>query len=65
MKCLNLDFIDDKEQASIPPPNNYINTTTQVTGKNLMTKFKSTVLGGSLMNKSKRFAINQSKFILI
>ena len=65
MKCLILDFIDDKQQATIPGPGNYNSTTTNMIGKNLVSKYKSTVLGGSLMNKSKRFAISQSNFKII
>jgi len=30
-----------------------------MSGKNLISKFKSSVLGGSLMNKTKRFAMSQ------
>jgi hypothetical protein len=30
-----------------------------------MSKFKSTVLGGSLINKSKRFVMNKSKLNVI
>jgi len=34
-------------------------------GKNSVSKYKSTVLGGSLMNRTKRFTMSQSNFYII
>lgn len=65
MVCLIIDFIDDKQQATIPGPGNYNSTTTHMIGKNSVSKYKSTVLGGSLINRTKRFTMSQSNFYII
>lgn len=52
----DLDFIDDKEQASVPGPGNYDDESSKMLGKNVISKFKSAILGGStLMSRSNRF----------
>lgn len=43
----------------MPGPGNY-DAESKLLGKNLVSKFKSAVLGGSLMNKTKRFTLSQS-----
>lgn len=56
-----IDFIDDKERAMFPGPGNYDDEFSKMVGKNLNSKFKTAVLGGSAMlNKSSRFYISGS-----
>lgn len=50
--------------ASVPGPGNYEGSNSKLVGKNLISKFKSAVLAGSMMSKSKRFAMSQSKIAL-
>lgn len=57
---LNLDFIEDKEMAIVPGPGNYEGESSKLIGKNLISKFKSAVLAGPMMSKSKRFSSSQS-----
>ena len=47
---------------TIPGPGNYDDGSSKMVGKNLISKFKSVVLGGSTMlNKSDRFSSDKSR----
>lgn len=46
--------------ATVPGPGNYEGESSKLIGKNLISKFKSAVLAGPMMSKSKRFTSSQS-----
>ena len=46
--------------AIVPGPGNYDGENSKLVGKNLISKFKSAVLAGPMMSKSKRFGASQS-----
>ena len=54
------DFVENKEQADVPGPGTYEEDEIKLTGKNIVSKFKSSVSG--IMTKYKRFHIPQRKY---
>ena len=51
--------------ATVPGPGNYEGNNSKLVGKNLISKFKSAVLAGPMMSRSKRFASSQSTSMII
>lgn len=49
----------------MPGPGNYQELTSGISHKTLISKFKSAVLGSSMISKSDRFPMNNSKFAWI
>lgn len=49
---------------SVPGPGKYDDETSKMTGKNMISKFKSAVLGGTMTSKTKRFIESKSTNIL-
>ena len=51
--------------ATVPGPGNYEGNNSKLVGKNLISKFKSAVLAGPMMSKSKRFMDSQSIWLIM
>ena len=58
-----IDFVENKEQSEVPGPGTYEEDEVKLTGKNIVSKFKSSVSG--IMTKYKRFHIPQRTCTII